>query len=375
MPDRLLGGLSPREFLRRHWQKRPLLVRAAWHPAPGLPRLAQLLALARRSEAESRLVLRRGSNWRVERGPIRRAQLQRLPARNWTLLLNGSDHHFPAAEKLLRSFDFLPRARLDDVMVSYAAPGGGVGPHCDAYDVFLLQARGRRIWRLQRPRRFEFEPEAPLKLISGFTPDEEYLVEPGDLLYLPPGWGHDGIALDRCWTYSVGCSAPSGAELALALLDYLHERGLPDANFRDPDLRPAGRPAEIGSSLMKFAHQVSRRIHWTGADVAHAMGRQLTTPKPQTVFAPPAQPLSAVSFRRQLGRRDVALDARTRLLYRGALFFVNGETVAVPVAMRARLARLADRRQVRGAAFARAGSAALLYDWYRSGYLRLERSA
>lgn len=375
MHDRLLGGLSPREFLRRHWQKRPLLVRAAWRPSAGLPRLAQLVALARRSEAESRLVLRRGSDRKVEQGPFRRARLQRLPARNWTLLINGSDQHFAAVENLLRGFDFLPRARLDDVMVSYAAPGGGVGPHFDAYDVFLLQGRGRRIWRLQRPRRFELEPGAPLRLISGFTPEDEYLVEPGDLLYLPPGWGHDGVALDPCWTYSVGCRAPSGGELALALLDYLHERGLPDAAYRDPDLLPARRPAQIGRSLLQFAHRVLRRIRWSEADAALVAGRQLTAPKPQTVFDPPARPLSAAAFSRHLTRRDVVLDARTRMLYRGARFFVNGESVDVPATSRVRFARLADRRRAHGTPFTRVGSAGLLYDWYRSGYLRLERSA
>src|SRR5262249_39683694 len=155
------------------------------------------------------------------------------PGADWTLLVNGVNHHAAAAERLLRRFAFLSQARLDDVMVSYAAPGGGVGPHVDSYDVFLVQGAGRRLSRIEPPREFPLVEGAPLKLIEGFAPEDEYLLEPGDLLYLPPGWGHDGIALDECFTCSVGFRAPRGAELGAAFLDYLHERGMPDAQYRD----------------------------------------------------------------------------------------------------------------------------------------------
>jgi 50S ribosomal protein L16 3-hydroxylase len=375
MRQRWLGGLSTREFLRRHWQKRPLLARAAWTAPAGLPQRTELLALACRSDVEARLVTQRAGRWRLEHGPFQRRRFASLPARNWTLLVNGVNLQVPAAERLLRRFDFLPQARLDDVMVSYAAPGGGVGPHDDSYDVFLLQGPGRRVWRLQRPRPFTLLADAPLRLIADFAPDEEYLLEPGDLLYLPPGWAHDGIALEPCFTYSVGCRAPRGAELALAMLDYLHERGLPDAEYRDPALRPPARSAQIGGAMLGFARRVLRRVRWTARDVQRVLGRHLTTPKPHVVFRPPRRPLARAAFLRQLARGAVVLDARSALLYRGSAFFLNGEAVALRAAQRRPLARFADRRRGAGAALARAGLGAQLYAWYGQGYLHLERSA
>lgn len=375
MRQRWLGGLSTREFLRHHWQKRPLLARAVGFAPAGMPQRTKLLALACRSDVESRLVTRRAGRWRLEHGPFQRRRFASLPARDWSLLVNGVNLQVPAAERLLRRFEFLPQARLDDVMVSYAVPGGGVGPHCDSYDVFLLQGPGRRLWRLQRARRFTPLADAPLRLIADFAPEEEYLLEPGDLLYLPPGWAHDGIALEPCFTYSVGCRAPRGAELALAMLDYLHERGLPDAEFRDPALRPALRSAQIGAPMVDFARRVLRRLRWSSRDVQRVLGRHLTTPKPHVVFRPPRRLPGRAAFLRQLVHRTVVLDARSALLYRGSTFFLNGEDVASRPAQRRPLARLADRRRCAGAALARAGLGAQLYAWYGRGYLDLERSA
>ena len=204
MQQTLLGGLSPKDFLRRHWQKRPLLVRRALPGFRGVASSAQLAALARRPDVESRLVQRSGARWRVEQGPFEQIALRR----NSTLLANGVNLHRGAADALLRRFDFLPQARLDDVMVSWAGPGGGVGPHVDSYDVFLVQGAGRRVWRLQRPRAWRMVEGAPLRLVADFVPDEELLVEPGDVLYVPPGWAHDGVALEECQTCSVGLRAP-----------------------------------------------------------------------------------------------------------------------------------------------------------------------
>lgn len=372
MPHISFGGLSPAAFLRRHWQKRPLLVRSAWRPGAGLPDLAQLLALARRADVESRRVSRRGARWVVEQGPFQARHFRNPPGRNWTLLVNDAQQHVPALERLMRQFDFLPRARMDDVMVSYAAPGGGVGPHEDSYDVFLLQGAGRRVWRLQRPGRFARVPGSPLRQIADFEPDTEYLVEPGDLLYLPPGWGHDGVALEPCWTFSVGCRAPRGAELALALLDYLQERGLPDARYRDPGLRPVAKPAQIGAALVRYARRTLRKVHWSAGDVARVLGRHLTVPKPHIVFEPRARVPARAAFLRQLAGAQVALDARSQLLYRGAEFFLNGEVVPVSARQQRALAQLADERRASGAHLARAGLGVLLREWYAAGAIRLE---
>jgi len=373
MGDRLLGGLAPAAFLRRHWQKRPLLVRGALPGFRGAVSAGALAALAARADVESRLVERRRGRWRVTEGPLPRARLRALPPRDWTLLVSGLNLQVPAAERLLRRFGFLPYARLDDVMVSYAAPGGGVGPHYDSYDVFLLQGPGRRIWRLARPRSFAEVPGAPLRLIEGFAAEEELLVEPGDLLYLPPGWGHDGVALDECFTYSIGFRAPRGAELGAAFLDWLHARGLPELAYRDPGLRPAAQPARIPAPLRAHARRLLARIRWSARDVDEFLGAYLSAPKAQVVFALPRRPLARGAFGRSLARAEVALDARTQLLYHGTGFFVNGESLQAPARQRAALAALADARRAAGRRLAAAGLADLIYDWYRSGYLHLEK--
>ncbi len=355
---RALGGLSPQDFLLRYWQKKPLLVRGALPGFHGVASREQLLRLAARPDVESRLIRRRGARWSVAHGPLACTALQR----NSTLLVQGVNLHLATADRLLRMFSFLPQARLDDVMVSWAAPGGGVGPHFDSYDVFLLQGAGRRVWRLQRPRRWRLVPGAPLKLIDGFAPDEEILAEPGDLLYLPPGWGHDGVALDECVTCSIGLRAPQGEELAAGFLDYLHERGLPRANYRDRGLRPVRRSGEIPQAMVQHTANTIGRIRWSHGDAGRFLGRFLTAPKQHVVFAPPARPLTRATFVR---RRAVVLDPKTQLLYSGKFSYCNGEEYVTAPALRA----LADRRR----ALVMPAAADLLYDWYLAGYLHLER--
>jgi 50S ribosomal protein L16 3-hydroxylase len=371
MEEAPLGGLSPQVFLRRYWQKRPLLVRRALPGFRGVIEKRALFDLASRDEVESRLVERRGRHWSVLHGPLKKSNLRKAGARNWSLLVNGVNHHSAAAEALLRRFAFIPQARIDDLMVSYAAPGGGVGPHFDSYDVFLLQGRGRRIWRLASPRPkrgpFPLVPDAPLKLIAGFRAEEELLLEPGDLLYLPPGWGHDGVALDPCFTCSIGFRAPRGAELAAAFLDYLHERGLPDAGYRDPGLRPAARPAQIGREMAAFAEAQLARIRWARGDVHAFLGRYLSTPKANVVFSPALRNSPG-----NLENKTAMLDPKTQMLYLGARYFINGEMLRPPASQRKALAVLADRRRAPGRALARAGLGPLILEWRRCGFLSLE---
>ena len=341
MQLRLLGGLTPREFLRRHWQKRPLFVRGALPQLRNLLEVAELAALASRDDVESRIVVRRDRRRETSHGPFAR---MRARPRDWTLLVSGVNLHHAGADALLRRFSFVPQARLDDVMVSYATPGGGVGPHTDSYDVFLIQGSGRRRWR-----------------IGSRT---SVVANAGDLLYLPPGVRHDGVALEPCFTYSIGFRAPSGAELGAAFLDWLHERGLPDARYRDPRLRPASQNASIPREMVDFAARALARIRWTRADVASFLGEYLSMPKPQVVFEPARPRRGAI----------VRLDPKSQLLYRGARFFMNGDALRVPARAVAALRIFADERSAATAALARAGLGRLISDWQRRGYVRVEAS-
>jgi len=331
---RLLGGLSPRTFLRRYWQKRPLFVPQAVPGFGGVIDKRALARLAARDDIESRMVERRGAHRDTRHGPFEKVILAK---RRSTLLVSGVNLHLAAADALLRRFAFIPQARLDDVMVSYATPGGGVGPHVDSYDVFLLQGPGRRRWRVVQ---------------------KEYIAHPGDLLYLPPGVEHDGVALDECYTYSIGFRAPRGTELGAAFLDWLHERGLPDSAYRDPRLAPASRPARIPREMLQFSEEVLARIRWSRGDVIDFLGRYLSSPKPHVVFRP-----------RKSRGATVQLDSKTSLLYYGERFFINGEALAV---RHPRLLReLADRRRADKAFLA--PLAALIAEWRRAGYVHYAR--
>ena len=334
----MLGGLTPREFLRKHWQKRPLYVRGALPRSTLVLDSRKLFTLARRDDVESRVVVRKGRRYATTHGPFGSVDEKK---RDWTILVSGVNLHDAKADALLRRFSFIPQARLDDVMVSYATPGGGVGPHIDSYDVFLLQGTGRRRWT-----------------ISNGGNRSVYIAERGDLLYLPPGWRHDGVALERCFTYSIGFRAPRGAELAAAFLDWLHERGLPDVRYRDPRLAPSRRAAEIPVQMVDFAAQALRRIRWSRGDVASFLGEYLSMPKPHVVF----------HARRSNGRR-VHLDPKTQLLYAGARFFINGDAFTVPARGARALRAFADERAADVSALAGAGLGRLISQWQRRGYV------
>jgi 50S ribosomal protein L16 3-hydroxylase len=332
----MLGALSPRAFLRRYWQKRPLFVPRALPGFAGVVDKRTLAALATRDDVESRMVERRGGRWNTTPGPFEKVFPKK---RNWTLLVSGVNLHVAAADAVLRRFAFIPQARLDDVMVSYATEGGGVGPHVDSYDVFLLQGPGHRLWQFNHK-----------KIITG----------PGDLLYLPPGVKHNGVALEECTTYSIGFRAPRGAELGAAFLDWLHERGLPDAVYRDPGLAPVVHAARIPPQMVDFTTQVLSRIRWSRRDAANFLGCYLSAPKPHVVFR-------ASRAKGEL----VRLDPKTQLLYLGERFFINGEAFSVPRATRGRFRDLADHRELRLARLAPA--AGLIAEWQRAGFVHLTR--
>jgi 50S ribosomal protein L16 3-hydroxylase len=370
MLDPLLGGLSPRQFLARHWQKRALLVRGALPGFTGFLDRDGLFALASRDDVESRLVRREGRLWRLEHGPFRPRDLRTLPPRNWTLLVQGVNLHHTAGAALLARFDFVPHARLDDLMVSYAVPGGGVGPHFDSYDVFLLQGAGRRRWQVSEQADLELDPRAPLRILRRFRPQDGWVLAPGDLLYLPPRIAHHGVAMDACTTWSVGFRAPGNRELASQFLGDLADRLDFEGLYADPGLAPARHPGRIGTDMLDATVALLARIRWTRADVEDFLGRYLSEPKADVFFDPPAERLAPAHFAAGLAHRGAVLDLRTRMLYGRRALYVNGETCRFPRGVPDALRQLADRRRLPPGRQAPA-LARLMHDWHGNGFLHL----
>jgi len=366
-PLALLGGLSPAVFMRRHWQKKPLLVRQAWPGVrPPLPR-REMFELAARDDVESRLVVHEAGHWRVRTGPLPRRALPPLARPRWTLLVQGLDLHVPAAHEMLARFRFVPDARLDDLMLSWASPGGGVGPHIDNYDVFLLQVHGRRRWRVGRVADASFIPGEPLKLLRHFEPQHDWLLEPGDLLYLPPRWGHDGVAEGgECMTCSIGFRTPTAGELARDLLQRLaQEEGDEGPVYRDPHQHATAAPGAIPEALLAFAQAAVARQLADPQALARALGESLTEPKPRVWFEHPAP-------HRGLG--GVRLDARSRMMYDARHVYLNGEAFEAGGRDARLMRQLADTRRLPATERARLSPAAaeLLGEWMDAGWLHGE---
>jgi 50S ribosomal protein L16 3-hydroxylase len=370
MDHALLGGMTAARFLRGHWQRSPLLVRDAITSFQGILSADALFALAARDDVESRIVAREGRHWSLAHGPFRPMDRRALPPRNWTLLVQGVNLHVRAADALLRRFDFIPYARLDDLMVSLAAPGGGVGPHVDSYDVFLLQGSGRRRWRISRQRDFTLKTGQPLKILARFRPQRSWVLAGGDMLYLPPQVAHEGTAIDACTTYSIGFRAPAAQELAVAFLDWLRDRVALEGRYSDRNLTEAREPARIGAAMRRRTAQMLRRVRWTARIAEEFLGAYLTEPKPAVRFEPPSRALAASAFGGAARHRGVRLDTRTQFLYDDRHLFINGEAMPRPARGAAALQELANTRHL-SAARLRSAPLPLLYRWYRDGYLQL----
>lgn len=379
----LLGGLSPRDFMRTHWQKTPLLIRQALSPedmrALHFPLSPDaLIKLAKREDVESRLIAQTRGRWTFNHGPFNERPLPSRKARNWTLLVQGVNLVEPAVEALMQRFRFIPDARLDDVMISYATDGGGVGPHFDSYDVFLLQAHGRRRWRISSQNDLTLVPDLPLKILANFTPEEEFVPEPGDMLYLPPHYAHDGVAEGDCMTYSIGFRSPSYRELAGHFLGFLSQtlEDNPDfeGRYTDPDQKPAERPGELPAAMVRALAQKLNALRWTPELVGEFLGAYLTEPKDHVEFV--TQPrLSLARFTARARKEGIALDARTQALYDAQRFWINGDTFEPPGTLLAWLSALSDQRGASAEAVDAAADLPDLMDtlhaWYEEGWLQL----
>jgi 50S ribosomal protein L16 3-hydroxylase len=376
----LLGGLTPQQFMRRHWQKKPLLVRQAIPDFKPVLSRAELFRLAAQQQVESRLLQHQAKGWRMKPGPFGPRQLPALATPAWTLLVQGVDLHDSRAHALLEKFRFVPDARMDDLMISFATAGGGVGPHFDSYDVFLLQASGRRRWQIGKQKDLTLQQGVPLKILQNFEPEQEFVLEAGDMLYLPPRYAHDGLALAGvgedgraadCMTYSIGFRAPRQTELAAELLQRLadfhgdEDGAASQSLYRDPTQAATATPAALPPSLLEFARKAVHDALKDPLALACTLGEYLTEPKASVWFDEPA---GAWEPRHAGG---LCLDTRTRMMYDAQHLFINGESYRARGADAQLMRRLADRRALSPSDLLRASASALdlLADWHEAGWL------
>ena len=382
LPLALLGSISP-----EYWQKKPLLIRNAVPMDKPVIDRAALLNLAASEEVESRLVTQvsapsgvASGEWRMRSGPFARKSLPALKTPGWTLLVQGVDLHLDAAHAFLSQFRFVPDARLDDLMISFATDGGGVGPHFDSYDVFLLQAQGQRRWRIGAQKDLALVDGAPLKILADFRPDQTFTLNPGDMLYLPPHYAHEGTAVGECMTYSIGFRAPQRGELAREILLRLADAVDDSALYADRAQTATAQPARLPAGILEFAIQniANNSKHTWGLQgfdlktIAAAVGETLTEPKVNVWFddgqdpdggaAPPRPDLAHA-----LGLR---LDRRSKMLFDDHHIFINGEHWQAGGADMKLMQKLANERSLTAAALKKASPAAqaLLGDWCEQGW-------
>lgn len=340
-PWALFGGISPELFMKKHWHKKPLLVRGAI-PAFALAKKnhqafsspiseSELFKLATDEMVESRLV--HSKPWSFESGPLKKSSIPKIDHKDWTLLLQGMEAHHPAAATILSWFRFIPDARLDDLMISIAGIGGGVGPHFDSYDVFLIQMSGRRQWRISAQKDLSLNPKLRLKILQHFQVEQEWVLEPGDMLYLPPHIAHDGIALDAgCQTWSVGFRSPSFKELLQEGLWRLAEslEGIPELEekFADPKQEASPNPEELPRELIK---QLEKKLAGLKLDQIQqflpGITAYLTEPKQEAFFRGPSNPLSPSQFAQKLSSYALVPHPQTRILSQYPDIYCNGEMV------------------------------------------------
>ncbi len=370
-PLTLLGGISPAEFMNTYWQRKPLLVRQAIPDFKPLLSRPELFDLAEHNEVESRLVI--GANggkrdWQMQRGPFKRRAIPKLTEPDWTLLVQGVDLHDDRVAALMQQFRFIPDARLDDVMISYATQGGGVGPHFDSYDVFLLQAHGQRRWRIGRQKDLSLVPDMPLKILASFKPEYDWVLNPGDMLYLPPRYAHDGIAQGECMTYSIGFRVPQMGDLARELLVRLSE-GAEDsighALYKDASQPAVSKAAAIPQGLTEFAKSAMQKALKDPKVLQRALGEYLTEPKANVWFDTCDMPDRLTAVR---------LDRRSRMMYDAHHIFLNGESWRAAGQDATLMRRLADSRELTEEEIKKASPEALslLMEWCDDGWVHAD---
>ena len=422
-PLQLLGNITPAEFMSKYWQKKPLLIRGA---IPGFtPLLSRddLFALAQQDDVESRLIVENANiqrsakqkksepAWTMASGPFSGGtkELPPLKKTNWTLLVQGVDLHDAQVHSLKTQFRFAPDARLDDVMISFATDNGSVGPHFDSYDVFLLQAEGKRRWRIGKQKDLTLQKDVPLKILANFAPTHEYVLEAGDMLYLPPMYAHEGVAVGECMTYSIGFRAPAELEIARELLQRFADETLEEEDeedegddeddaqerefegdsgalvvenianaaikniaknlYKDPKQEATNTPALIPTTLLDFAKQAVEKALSDPDALARNLGEYLTEPKANVWFDEPEPDSADDNILTRQNRID--LHPRSQMLFDARHIFLNGMSWRAAGADAKLMQKLANQRFLEPKDLSKSsdGAMGLLQEWADAGWL------
>lgn len=333
-----LGDLSVDRFMREYWQKKPVLIRNLFGDWVSPVSPEDLMTLATREDADSRLILTGSDPVELYHGPFEDGELKDLPATEWTVLVQEVDRLLPAVADLLGKFRFLPNWRLDDVMISYAAPGGGVGAHTDQYDVFLVQGSGRRRWEIEtRPRSNPvWRDDTEVAMLAQFEPDAVWVLEPGDVLYLPPMIPHNGVALEACLTISVGCRAPGTGELLAGVLGYAAEDWADEDRYSDPDASATIDPGLFAPEARAVLRDRIRRAVSDDQLLDRWLGRYVTEPARGHSGTPPRRWVSLNGLKRRLEAGAslrpavVSQTAYTEQADGSVTLFVSGQAYPMP---------------------------------------------
>ena len=353
---RLLGGLTPAQFLKDYWQKRPLLVRGAIPGFVDLVTRDELSKLAAETEVASRLIMEHGAKrpWQLQHGPFTPTKLRRLPKTHWSLLVSNLEQKVEGAALLLEQFNFIPSWRAEDIMVSFAPEHGSVGPHVDAYDVFLLQGLGRRRWGIAEDFDPRIKPDLDIRVLRQFSPEQEWVLDPGDLLYLPPRVAHYGVALEDCLTYSVGFRAPMRAELIEDLFKLplsLYRLVCGVERYADPDLEVQANPGEINAATLRRIQAIVAEPLTNEEMLGRWFGAFIT--RPEVTVAKRRRP-SAEQVRALIREPRLCCGEQVRMAYYAGrsdqvYVFAGGDEMELPRSLLALVERLCLSRRFPGA--------------------------
>lgn len=328
-----LGSLTPTKFLAEYWQKKPLLIRQAIPDFVSPLSPDELAGLACETQVESRLIMERGGAkpWQVRHGPFTEADFVNLPATHWTLLVQEVDRHVPEIADIIDKFNFIPSWRIDDLMISYAVPQGSVGPHTDSYDVFLLQAYGTRKWQISS-QTSELLPDLDLKILREFATEQEWILHPGDILYLPPDVAHYGIALDDCMTFSIGFLAPSHTDMIHDYVAFALQQFNENTRYTDPELQIQTDFGEISALTLEKIKHIIHSLPTDDTQIQHWFGRYVTQTRSGVSPEPAEIEYTVKTWQAELKHFPLRRAARMAFIRNenSVTLFVEGQAIQIP---------------------------------------------